>query len=129
MAQSDAPRLSKREQQIMDCIYRLGQATGGEVLNGIPDAPSYSAIRALLRILVDKGHLRIEQDGQRYIYYPTKSKTAAGGPALKRVMNTFFEGSMEKTVAALMKISGSRLSSEQLDHLQDLIDQAKERKS
>ena len=131
MTHSNIPGLSKREQQIMDCVYKLGKATGGEIRNGIPDAPSYSAVRALLRILVEKGHLRHKQNGQRYVYFPTRSKSAAGGPALKRVMNTFFEGSMEKTVAALLKVSGPKLSSEQLDHLQSLIDQAKtkERKS
>ncbi len=129
MTKSDVPGLSRREQQIMDCIYRRGEATVGEVRSEIPDAPSYSAVRALLRILVDKGHLRFEQDGQRYIYYPVQSKSAAGRPALRRVMNTFFEGSMEKTVAALLKVNGPRISNQQLDHLQALIDEAKERKS
>lgn len=126
MAQEDdLPSLSKRERQIMDCIYKQSKATASDVHRGIPDAPSYSAVRALLRILVEKGHIRYEKEGLRYVYFPTRTKKTAGVPALRRVVNTFFEGSMEKTVAALMKVSGKPISKEQLDNLQLLIDQAK----
>ena len=126
MAQEDdLPTLSKREQQIMDCIYQQGKATAKDVHQSIPDAPSYSAVRALLRILLDKGHLRYEKEGLRYVYSPTRTKKTAGVPALRRVVNTFFEGSMEKTVAALIKVSGKPLSKEQFDRLQGLINDAK----
>lgn len=125
MAKDKLPILSKREQQIMECIYTQGKATADEVHRGIPDAPSYSAVRALLRILVDKGHVRYEKEGPRYVYFPTRSRKSAGGPALKRVMNTFFEGSIEKTVAALMNVHDKSPSNDQLDQLQRLIDQAR----
>lgn len=128
MARDTLPVLSKREQQIMDCIYTKGKATADEVHRGIPDAPSYSAVRALLRVLVDKGHLRFEKSGPRYVYFPTRSKKSASGPALKRVVNTFFEGSMEKTVAALMNLHENSLSNEQLDQLQGMIDQARKQR-
>ncbi len=125
MTQYDLLVLSKREQQIMDYIYAKGQATAGEVQRGIADAPSYSAVRALLRILVEKDHLRFEKEGARYVYYPTRSKRSAGGPALKRVVNTFFEGSIQKTVAALMNVHDRQPSNDQLDELQKVIDQAR----
>jgi predicted transcriptional regulator len=125
MPTPDHPVLSKREQQIMDCIYARGKATADEVQRCIADAPSYSSIRALLRILVDKGHVRYEKEGPRYVYYPTRSRRTAGGQALKRVVNTFFEGSIEKTVAALIDVSGNPLSPEHLEKLQALIDQAR----
>ncbi len=117
--------LSKREQQIMDCIYAQGKATADDVRRSIADAPSYSSVRALLRILVDKGHVRYEKVGPRYVYYPTRSRRSASGQALKRVVNTFFEGSIEKTVAALMDVSGDLPTTEHLARLQKLIDRAK----
>ncbi len=129
MAKSELSLLSKREQQIMDFIYAQGRATAGEVHKGIPEPPSYSAVRALLRVLVDKGQLRHEKDGPRYVYYPTSSKKTVGAPALKRVVNTFFEGSFGKAVAALMDVNGESPTSEELDQLQSLIDKARQNRS
>ena len=129
MTKNELSLLSKREQQIMDFIYANGKATGSDVHKGIPDAPSYSAIRALLRVLIDKGHLRHEKDGPRYVYHPTTSRQAVAVPALKRVVNTFFEGSVEKAVAALMNVNGKSPSNEQLDQLQGLIDSARKDRS
>ena len=123
MAKNELSLLSKREQQIMDFIYSQGKGTAGEVHKGIPEAPSYSAVRALLRVLIDKGHLRYEKDGPRYVYYPVSSKKSVGGPALKRVVNTFFEGSFEKAVAALMDVNGKAPSNKELDQLQEMINQ------
>ena len=116
---------SRRERQIMEVLYRDGQATAGEVLAALPDPPSYSAVRAMLRILENKGHLRHVADGTRYVYLPTLPRDRAGRPALASVLETFFDGSTEKAVAALLDLSKSDLSSEQLDRLSQLIDQAR----
>ena len=117
--------LSRRERQIMDVLYRDGQATAGEVLAALPDAPSYSAVRALLRILENKGHARHVAEGTRYVYLPTLPRDRAGRPAMASVLETFFDGSTEKAVAALLDISKTELSGEQLDRLSQLIDQAR----
>ena len=117
--------LSRRERQIMDVLYRDGQATASEVLAALPDPPSYSAVRAMLRILENKGHARHVADGTRYVYLPTLARDRAGRPALAGVLETFFDGSTEKAVAALLDISRSDLSTEQLDRLSQLIDQAR----
>ena len=117
--------LSRRERQIMDVIYREGQATATEVLAAMPDPPSYSAVRAMLRVLENKGHLRHVPDGTRYVYRPTLARDRAGKPALENVLQTFFDGSTEKAVAALLDLSRSELSAEELDRLSDLIEQAR----
>ncbi len=117
--------LSRRERQIMDVLYRDGQATASEVLAALPDPPSYSAVRAMLRILENKGHARHVADGTRYVYLPTLARDRAGRPALAGVLETFFDGSTEKAVAALLDLSRSDLSTEQLDRLSELIDQAR----
>lgn len=117
--------LSRRERQIMEVLYRDGQATAGEVLAAIPDPPSYSAVRALLRILENKGHLRHVAEGTRYVYMPTLARDRAGRPALASVIETFFDGSTEKAVAALLDISKTELSGDDLDRLSRLIDQAR----
>lgn len=117
--------LSRRERQIMDVIYREGQATATEVLDAMPDAPSYSAVRAMLRVLENKGHLRHVPDGTRYVYRPTLTRDRAGKPALANVLETFFDGSTEKAVAALLDLSRSELSPEALDRLSELIEQAR----
>jgi BlaI family transcriptional regulator, penicillinase repressor len=117
--------LSRRERQIMDVIYREGQATATEVLAAMPDPPSYSAVRAMLRVLENKGHLRHVPDGTRYVYRPTLARDRAGKPALENVLETFFDGSTEKAVAALLDLSRSELSSEELDRLSELIEQAR----
>lgn len=117
--------LSRRERQIMDVIYREGQATATEVLSRLPDPPSYSAVRAILRVLENKKHLRHVPDGNRYVYRPTLPRDRAGKPALENVLQTFFDGSTEKAVAALIDISRAELSDEQLDRLSKLIEQAR----
>jgi BlaI family penicillinase repressor len=115
--------LSRRERQIMDVIFQRGSATAAEVAEAIPDPPSYSAVRALLRILEEKGHLRHEQQGVRYVFTPTMKRTSARRSALKGVVKTFFDGSVEQTVAAL--IDQQKLSREELDRLADLIERAR----
>ena len=109
--------LSRRERQIMDVIYRLERATAAEVLDRLPEPPSYSAVRTLLRILEEKGHLRHEQDGQRYVYLPTVPRDSAKESALKHVLRTFFDNSTEQAVAALLDIRGEDLSEGELVRL------------
>ncbi|CAN5705224.1 MAG: BlaI/MecI/CopY family transcriptional regulator [Gemmatimonadota bacterium] len=118
--------LSRRERQIMDVVYRLGRVTTQEVLERLPDPPSYSAVRAMLRILEEKGHLEHEQDGPRYVYLPTVPRDSASESALKHLVRTFFGGSTEAAVAALLDISGEDLSDAELDRLSNLIDKARE---
>ena len=107
--------LSRRERQIMDIVYRRGQATAAQILAEMSDPPSYSAIRALLRILVDKKHLQHREDGPRYVYSPTVPRQKARARALARVVDTFFDGSAENAVAALLGGEGASLSAEELD--------------
>ena len=125
MKRNEPPSLSRREQQIMDIVYASGDASAAAVLEGLPDPPSYSAVRALLAILVDKGHLKHRLEKGRYIYSPTRRRGPAGRSALRRVLDTFFEGSLEKGVAALLQGSESRLSEEELKRLSELIEQAR----
>ena len=117
--------LSRRERQIMDVLYRDRKATAGEVLAALPDPPSYSAVRAMLRILETKGHVRHVAEGTRYVYLPTLARERASRPALARVLETFFDGSTEKAVAALLELAPARLTNEELDRLARLIDQAR----
>ena len=99
---AEAAQLSRRERQIMDVIYRRGRATAAEVLDDIPDPPSYSAVRAMLRLLEEKGHVRHEQDGPRYVFLPIVNRDRARKSALKHVVRTFFDGSATDAVAALL---------------------------
>lgn len=117
--------LSRRERQIMDILYRMGQATAAEVQKNLPDPPSYSAVRAMLRVLEEKGHLKHTQQGPRYVFSPTIPRDKATKSALKHLLNTFFDGSMEQAVAALLSMSQKNLSEEELDRLSRLIDQAR----
>lgn len=116
-------RLSRRERQIMNIIYERGSASVSDVLADLPDAPSYSTVRALLRILEEKGHLSHEKDGPRYIYRSTQPRHHVGRSALKQIVRTFFDKSVEKTVAAL--VSDADISDAELDRLSRLIEQAK----
>ena len=118
--------LSRRERQIMDTVYQLGRATATDVLEGLPDPPSYSAVRAMLRVLENKGHVRHVLEGKSYVYLPTLPRTRASRSALQNMVSTFFDGSAEKAVAALLDISGSELTDDQLTHLSRLIEQARE---
>jgi predicted transcriptional regulator len=117
--------LSRRERQIMDIIYRRGRATAAEVLADLPDPPSYSAVRALLRVLEEKGHLRHEQDGPRYLFLPTVGRDRARRSALKQLVRTFFDGSAEEAAAALLDMSRDRLAPDELDRLSTLIEKAR----
>lgn len=117
--------LSRRERQIMDIIYSRGKATATEVLESLADPPGYSAVRSLLRVLEEKGHLRHEQDGQRYVYSPTIERERAKFSALQRVLQTFFDDSTEEAVAALLDISQERLSDKELERMEQLIKQAR----
>jgi BlaI family transcriptional regulator, penicillinase repressor len=119
-------QLSRRERQIMDVLYRHRRATAAEVQAQLPDPPSYSAVRAMLRILETKGHTRHEQDGPRYVYVPTVARDKAKRSALKHLLNTFFEGSAEQVVAALLEVSGDELSKADLTKLRRLIDDARD---
>ena len=124
MAEKDT--LSRRERQIMDVLYRLGSATAAEVQDNIPEAPSYSAVRALLRILVDKGHIKHSYDGPRYVYSPIVSRPVAQKSALRQLVKTFFDGSASNAVAALLDMSGKDLSDAELDRLARIVEQAKQ---
>jgi predicted transcriptional regulator len=125
MKKPQLPDCSRRERQILDVLYQAGRATAAEVQARLPDPPSYSAVRALLRILEDKGHVRHEQDGPRYVYLPTVARDSAKRSALRHLVQTFFEGSAEQTIAALLDGSASRLSEAELDRLARLIAAAK----
>ena len=117
--------LSRRERQIMEVLYREGRATASEVLERLPDPPGYSAVRALLRILENKGQVRHAADGNRYVYETRLPRDRAGRPALAGVLETFFDGSAEKAVAALLDLSRHELTDADLDRLSDLIEQAR----
>jgi len=117
--------LSRRERQIMDIIYRRAQATAMEMMENLPDPPSYSAVRAMLRLLEEKGYLKHQQDGLRYVYLPTLSREKARQSALKQMLQTFFDDSTEDAVATLLDISKSKLSKADLDRLSKLIDKAR----
>ena len=118
-----ADQLSRRERQIMDIIYARGQATAAEVTAALPDPPSYSAVRALLRILEQKGHLRHQEEGPRYVFLPTVPRDRARRSALKNLVRTFFDGSSAQAAAAL--IDQSQLTTEEFDRLAELIDKAR----
>lgn len=126
LALPTAHQLSRRERQIMDIIYPLGRATVAQVREAMSDAPGYSAVRAMLRILEDKGHLRHEIENTRYIYVPTKPHAQAADSMLRQIVQTFFGGSVERTVATLLSTSDSKLSPAELERLADLIEQAKQ---
>ncbi len=124
---SDPDKLSKRERQIMDVIYRLERATVSEVVDGLVDPPSRTAVRTLLGILESKGHLGHDQLGREYVYKPTQPRKAAGRSMLRRVMHTFFDGSVEKALAAHFTDPNTTLSADELDRVASLIAEAKRR--
>ena len=117
--------LTRRERQIMDILFRRGRATAAEVMEELPGEPSYSTVRTQLRVLEEKGHVRHEEDGVRFIYMPAVARHAARKSALRHLVETFFDGSSEKAVAALLGGEGSKLSDEQLDRIADLIAKAR----
>ena len=125
MSENQHLHLSRRERQIMDVVYQLGRATAADVLARIPNPPSYSAVRAMMRVLEEKGVLKHEQDGPRYLYRPVVLREKARRSALKQMLRTFFDGSTEQAVAALLDLSRSKLSQEELRRLSQMIQKAK----
>ncbi|MGE5814368.1 MAG: BlaI/MecI/CopY family transcriptional regulator [Acidobacteriota bacterium] len=119
--------LSRRERQIVDALFRLGRGSAAEVRAELPDAPSYSAVRALLRILEEKGHVRHEQDGPRYVYMPTVARENAKRSALRHLVQTFFEGSATQAISALLDSSSSKLSDAELERLTHMLEEARKR--
>ena len=117
--------LSRRERQIMDALHQRGRATAAEVQAAMPEAPGYSAVRALLRILEDKGHVKHHREGARYVYLPCVSRQSARRSALKRVVATFFQGSVKQAMAALLETGDARLSDSELRELAQMIHQAR----
>jgi predicted transcriptional regulator len=117
--------LSRRERQIMDIIYKRREATVAEVLEDLPNPPSYSAVRTILRVLEEKGHVEHQQIGPRYVFSPTVRRDEARRSALKHLVHTFFDGSTEQAMASLLDISRSELSNVDLDRLSQLVEQAR----
>ena len=122
----DLPGLSRRERQIMDALYQLDQATVGEVMELMPDPPSYSAVRATLRVLEEKGHVKHKQDGMRYLYLPTVSRDKAQSTALRHLVGTFFDGSVEQAVMALLSLPETKVSESDLTKLSEMVKQAEQ---
>lgn len=120
-AVTDNQHLSRRERQIMDAVYRLSQASAQEIQENIPEPPSYSAVRALLAILVDKGLLKHERDGRKYIYKPTVSPDRAKRSALRRLLDTFYDNSAEKLVAALLDPEDGKLPEKEIERIRALV--------
>jgi predicted transcriptional regulator len=121
---ADLP-LSRRERQIMDLVYRMGQASAADVHRDLPDAPTYTTVRGLLRILVEKGHLQSEQHGKRYMYKPSTPRPAAGASSIAHVVNTFFAGSPSEAFAALLGGPRKRISDDELERLSRLVAKAR----
>ena len=121
---SSSAHLSRRERQIMDVLHRQGRATVAEVLSELTGEPAYSTVRAQLRVLEEKGHVRHEEEQLRYVYLPAQSHRVASRSALKHVLDTFFQGSPEQVVEALLGKDGSGVSREELDRIADLVERA-----
>lgn len=118
--------LSRRERQIMDIVFERGQASALEIRESLPDPPSYTTVRTLLRILEEKGHLTHQKPGAYFVYSPTQPRNQAAHAALARVVKTFFDSNIERTVAALLSSADSQLTTAELDRLSQLIEQAKQ---
>jgi BlaI family penicillinase repressor len=125
MAKSTHATLTRRERQIMDVLYRRGRATAAEVMEDVSGEPNYSTVRTQLRVLEDKGHVRHEEQGLRYIYMPAVPRRAARKSALKHLMDTFFDGSAEQVVAAVLGGEAARLSDDDLKRIADLVEKAR----
>lgn len=120
------PGLSRRERQIMDVLYQRGKASAAEVREGIQDAPSYSAVRAMLRVLEEKGHIAHSMEGVKYVFSPTVRRDKAKRSALKHLLDTFFNDSPEQVVAALLDVRSTRLTPNELDRIAEMIQRAKQ---
>jgi BlaI family penicillinase repressor len=116
---------SRRERQIMDILYARGRASAAEIHAALPEAPTYSAVRAKLRVLEEKGHVRHEEESLRYVYLPTVARDTARRSALRHLVATFFEGSVEQAVAALLDASAAKLGERELDRIANLVEEAK----
>src|ERR671919_243911 len=125
MAKTLHHSLSRRERQIMDILYRRARATANEVMAELPGNTSYSTVRTQLRVLEEKGHVRHEEEGLRYVYMPAVPRRAARKSALKHLVDTFFDGSAENAVAALLGGEGARVSEEELERIAALVAKAK----
>ena len=125
MAKPIHTNLTRRERQIMDILYRRGRATASEVMQDLTGEPNYSTVRTQLRVLEEKGHVKHEEIGLRYVYSPTVPRSTVRQSALRHLIDTFYDGSTEKVVAALLGVEGSRLSQEELDRIASLVDKAR----
>lgn len=121
-------KLSRRERQILDILYRKSRASAQDVMEALDDSPGYSAVRTLLRILEEKGHIRHEEEGAKYVYSPVVSRSRARKQALAHMVETFFEGSPEQVVATLIDSNSAKMSAKDLDRLADMIEQARKRR-
>lgn len=124
MAKPPVPSLSRRERQILDVIYAKGRATAADVTAELPDAPTYTTVRGLLRILEEKGHVRHEEDGGRYVYSPSTPRDTAGASQLQHVVQTFFDGSAAKAMAAFLGSSRDKLSEAEFAKLREIVENA-----
>ena len=122
---SDPGALSRRERQILDILIESGKASASEVRAAMPDAPSYSAVRTLLRVMEEKGHVRHRAEGLRYVYMPTLGREKAKRGAMRHVLKTYFNGSPEQIVAALLDVASTDLTAEELDRMAAMIEKAK----
>ena len=126
MVLKEQHKLSRRERQIMDVLYRLGRATAADILQNMPDPPGYSAVRAMLRVLEEKKHIRHEEKDLRYVFLPVVPRDKARRSAVQHMLDTFFEGSPEQAVATLLDVSGRKLSGSDFDRLAELIEKARQ---
>lgn len=117
--------LSRRERQIMDILYKRGKSSASEVREAMPDPPSYSAVRAMLRVLEEKGHVKHQAERLKYVYFPTVAREKAKRSAVKHLLDTFFKGSPEEAVAALLDVASTRLTGEELDRMAGMIEKAR----
>lgn len=122
---STAGGLSRRERQIMDILYRRGKSSASEVREAMPDPPGYSAVRAMLRVLEEKGHVRHQAEGLKYVYLPTVARDKAKRSAVKHLLDTFFKDSPGQVVAALLDVSSTRLTRAELDRMAEMIERAR----
>jgi BlaI family transcriptional regulator, penicillinase repressor len=121
------PALSRRERQVMDILFRRGEATAAEVMDDLPDPPTYSSVRSILSILVEKGHVTHREEGLRYVYLPAANTTQMREEALRHVIRTFFNGSTDQVIAAALRISDTKLSERDIERLQERIRKARVR--
>jgi predicted transcriptional regulator len=129
MSERDLTGLTRRERQIMDSLYRRGRATAATIMRDLPGNPHSSTVRTQLRVLEEKGHVRHDEEGLRYVYMPALARGAVRKSALKHLVETFFDGSAEKVIAAVLGAEGSRLSAEELDRIADLVRRARKERS